>query len=70
MISVQTLDIVMKKNKFVASILLSNKPRLDWPSFYGLGDENEAKYYTGFAAYIWKNTKYSTEWLKKQCQKP
>lgn len=59
------LQKALKQNKFVAGKLLSKKQINELADHYGIGDENEANYYTHFAQQIWQQTKGATEWLKK-----
>ncbi len=55
----------LEKNKFVAKKLISSKPQVDFPGFYGIGDNNEAIYYAVYAQDIWQETDGAIEWLKK-----
>jgi len=52
-------------NKFVPKHLLSKTPVRDFPSFYGIGDENEAKYYAIYGRGVWRRTAGAIEWLAK-----
>lgn len=63
------LSEALKQNKHVAKILLSNKVISGFPSYYGMGDENEAEYYAIFAQHVWSMTKGAIEWLKKHSTK-
>lgn len=64
------LQKALKQNKFVAAKLLSKKQIIELPDHYGIGDENEADYYTHFAQHIWQNTNGATAWLKNHSAKP
>jgi tetratricopeptide (TPR) repeat protein len=55
----------MKHNKFIAKKLIANKQLNFLPDFHGIGDNNEANYYTYFAQHIWNDTDGSINWLKK-----
>ncbi|MCX6161054.1 MAG: hypothetical protein NTV87_06935 [Ignavibacteriae bacterium] len=59
------LKAAIERNKFVAKLILSDKPIKVLPEYYGWGDENEAIYYSHFAYHIWKDTKEAMEWLRK-----
>jgi tetratricopeptide (TPR) repeat protein len=52
-------------NKFVAKLILSNRPVNEIPDHYGIGDKNEAKYYVAYAHHIWAETPGARDWLKK-----
>jgi tetratricopeptide (TPR) repeat protein len=53
------------RNKFVALKIVSKKTITDLPEMFGIGDENEAKYYAFYARHIWHQTPGALEWLKK-----
>jgi hypothetical protein len=36
----------------------------EFPEGYGMGDENEAKYYCFFAYEIWHETKGAIDWIR------
>lgn len=55
----------LKQNKFVATKLLSRKQITELAGHHGIGDENEADYYTHFAQPIWWQTKGAIDWLKR-----
>ena len=59
----------LKQNKFVAAKLLSKKPITRIADHYGIGDENEADYYSHFAQHIWQKTTGANDWLKKHSAK-
>ena len=63
------LQKALKQNKFVATKLLSKKAITELADHYGIGDENEADYYTHFAQHIWQNTYGAATWLKKHSAK-
>ncbi len=63
------LQKALKQNKHVAAKLISKKVITEISDHYGLGDENEADYYTYFAQRIWKQTKGAIDWLKKYSSK-
>lgn len=57
------------QNKFVAVKLLAKKQISELANHYGVGDENEADYYTHFAQQIWQQTKGASDWLKRHSAK-
>lgn len=63
------LQKALKQNKFVAPKLLSKKQITELADHYGIGDKDEADYYTHFAQQIWQETKGATAWLKKHAAK-
>jgi pentatricopeptide repeat protein len=52
-------------NKYVILRLLMKTISDDFPEVYGMGDENEAKYYCFFAHQIWHETKGAIDWIRK-----
>jgi hypothetical protein len=63
--ALKKLKTALKANKFVAGRLLSANKTTNLPGMHGIGDENEADYYSYFAHKIWKKTNGAIEWLKK-----
>lgn len=59
------LQKALNQNKYVAAKLLSKNQIIEFADHYGIGDENEADYYTHFAQQIWQQSKGATDWLKK-----
>ena len=55
----------IKQNPFVRNLLLSKKTITRLPAFYGLGDQNEATYYSYFAQVVWQVIPGALDWLKK-----
>jgi tetratricopeptide (TPR) repeat protein len=66
----ELLQKAIKSNKFVIPILILKTISFDVPGSYGIGDENEAKYYCFFAHKIWHETDGAIEWIKKQTKGP
>ena len=58
-------------NLFIYCSLFIGKKRIPFqkPSFYGIGDENEAKYYAIIAGDTWRKDKYAVDVLKKLYKK-
>ncbi|MGB3199103.1 MAG: hypothetical protein WBB17_15365 [Saprospiraceae bacterium] len=59
----------LKANKFVAAKIISKKPIQKLSSYYGIGDKNEADYYTYFAQHIWQKTNGAIAWITKHSAK-
>ncbi len=59
------LKAALKYNPFVAPKILSGKLMDKIPDTYGIGDENEARYYAVVAQPVWQNTAGAVEWLRK-----
>ncbi len=47
------LPAALKQNKFVAKLLLSDKPIRSLAGYHGRGDKNEAEYYVSYARPVW-----------------
>lgn len=63
------LQKALKQNKFVAAKLLLKKRTNQLSDHYGIGDKNEADYYTYFAKHIWHDTNGAITWLKSHSTK-
>lgn len=59
------LRTAIEENKFVLPMLVSSKLQTELPNTYGIGDKNEAKYYSVFAQKIWQQTPGVVKWLMK-----
>jgi len=59
------LQKALSKNKFIARKLIANNPIDFLPDFHGIGDNNEAIYYSYFSHHIWQDTDGAINWLKK-----
>jgi tetratricopeptide (TPR) repeat protein len=66
----ELLQKAIKSNKFVIPKLIAKKVSFDFPDSYGIGDDNEAKYYCFFAHKIWHKTEGAIEWIKQQKKGP
>lgn len=55
----------VKTNKYIIPKLLKKAISDDFPDNYGIGDENEARYYCFFAHEIWHDTKGAIDWIRK-----
>jgi tetratricopeptide (TPR) repeat protein len=64
------LNKAIKSNKYVIPKLIAKTVALDIPDVYGVGDDDEAKYYTFFAHKIWHETDRAIDWIKKQSKGP
>lgn len=64
--SVGLLQNAVNSNKHVVSKLISRTISLEMPELYGIGDDDEAKYFTYFAHKIWHGTDGAIDWLKKE----
>jgi tetratricopeptide (TPR) repeat protein len=64
------LQKAIKSNKHVVPKLISKTIKVNMPEVYGIGDDNEAKYYIFFAHKIWYETDGAMEWLKRQTKGP
>lgn len=67
--SVEILKKALKRNKFVAAKLISNKRISAVPDYYSPGDDSEAKSYVVFAHEAWQTTNGAIAWLKKHSTK-
>lgn len=63
--SAELLETAIEENKFVLPLLISSKLQTELPETYGIGDKNEAKYYSAFAQKIWQQTNGAIKWLMK-----
>jgi len=61
----ELLKTAIEENKFVLPMLVSSKVQTELPNTYGIGDKNEAKYYSAFAQRIWQQTPGAVKWLMK-----
>lgn len=68
--SIRLLQKAIKSNKHVVPKLIAKSITVEMPEVYGIGDDNEAKYYTYFAHKIWYETNGSIDWLKRQSKGP
>lgn len=59
----------LENNKFVAKRLIANKMILNLPEYYGIGDDDEAKFIVQASLPIWNKTKGAIDWLKKYSKK-
>jgi hypothetical protein len=60
----------IKSNKHVLPKLIGKNIPSVIPEVYGLGDDNEAKFYCYFAHKIWHETDGAINWIKKQTKGP
>lgn len=63
------LDEITNENPFLAAKLTSRTGIAELPGFFGIGDENEADDYAGFAQPVCQDTDAAIVWLKKQIVK-
>jgi tetratricopeptide (TPR) repeat protein len=68
--SIGLLQKAIKSNKHVVPKLIAKTITVEMPEVYGIGDDNEAKYYTFFAHKIWYETNSAIDWLKRQSKGP
>ncbi len=61
----ELLKTAIEENKFVLPMLIFSKLQTEMPNTYGIGDKNEAKYYSVFAQRIWQQTPGAVKWLMK-----
>jgi pentatricopeptide repeat protein len=61
----EILQKATKSNKYVIPKLLRKTISDEFPEGYGMGDQNEAKYYCFFAHQIWHETKGAVDWIRK-----
>ena len=61
----ELLKTAIEDNKFVLPMLVSSKVQTEFPESYGIGDKNEAKYYSVFSQKIWQQTAGAVKWLMK-----
>ena len=59
----------IKRNKFIAPKIITNRPVSDLPEMYGIGNKDEAQNYVYFAQHIWYQTKGAVTWLKKHSKR-
>lgn len=64
------LNRAIRANKHIIPKLISKTPQLEIPEVYGVGDVDEAKYYTFFAHKIWHETDHAIEWIKRETKGP
>lgn len=64
------LNRAIRANKHIIPKLISKTPQLEIPEVYGVGDIDEAKYYTFFARKIWHETDRAIDWVKRETKRP
>jgi tetratricopeptide (TPR) repeat protein len=64
------LQKAIKSNKHVVSMLTAKTIKVYMPEVFGIGDENEAKYYIFFAHKIWHETDGAIDWIKRKTKGP
>jgi tetratricopeptide (TPR) repeat protein len=65
----QKLAEALAQNKFVAKLLLANKPLTEFHFSFEFGGKDEAEYYAVSAQSIWAGIPGAKEWLKKHSEK-